>query len=69
MSLPDLMRLALDEARGALDSGDVPIGAVVVSSDGEVIATGRNERELHHDPTAHAEVVTLRRAAETLGSW
>lgn len=63
------MDAALAEARLALDHGDVPIGAVVVDSAGVVIAAGHNERELHHDPTAHAEVVALRRAAEALGSW
>jgi tRNA(adenine34) deaminase len=73
MSMPDLhegfMRLALDEARAAVGHGDVPIGAVVVSDAGQVLARGRNERELHEDPTAHAEVLALRRAAEALGSW
>ncbi|MBA3019916.1 tRNA adenosine(34) deaminase TadA [Propionicimonas sp.] len=63
------MDAALAEARLALDHGDVPIGAVVVDAAGAVIAVGHNERELHHDPTAHAEVVALRRAAEALGSW
>lgn len=71
--MPDLhegfMRLALDEARAAVEHGDVPIGAVVVSDAGHVLARGRNERELHEDPTAHAEVLALRRAAERLGSW
>jgi tRNA(adenine34) deaminase len=73
MSMPDLdegfMRLALDEARAAIEHDDVPIGAVVVSDAGQVLARGRNERELHEDPTAHAEVLALRRAAEALGSW
>jgi tRNA(adenine34) deaminase len=62
------MRLALREAEGALEHDDVPIGAVVVR-DGEVIATGRNERELREDPTAHAEILALREAARALGSW
>ena len=62
------MRLALDQARAALEHGDVPIGAVVVR-DGEVIASARNERELRRDPTAHAEVLALRVAAAELGSW
>jgi tRNA(adenine34) deaminase len=60
---------ALSEARLALSHGDVPIGAVVLDPSGVVIAAAHNERELHHDPTAHAEVVALRRAAEALGSW
>jgi tRNA(adenine34) deaminase len=62
------MRLALREAASALDHDDVPIGAVIVK-DGEVIATGHNERELRADPTAHAELIALREAARALGSW
>ena len=63
------MSLALAEARSALDTGDVPIGAVLLDADGVVLATGRNEREALADPTAHAEIVALRRAASDLGSW
>ncbi len=62
------MRLALREAALALEHDDVPIGAVIVR-DGEVIATGHNERELRQDPTAHAEVLALREAALHDGSW
>jgi tRNA(adenine34) deaminase len=62
------MRLAIREAEAARDHGDVPIGAVVVH-DGEIIGAGRNERELRQDPTAHAEVLALREASRTLGSW
>lgn len=62
------MRLALREAERAMEHDDVPIGAVVVH-EGEVLATGRNEREERQDPTAHAEVLALRAAAEQLGSW
>ena len=62
------MRLALREAERAMEHGDVPIGAVIVH-EGEVLATGRNEREERQDPTAHAEVLALREAAEKLGSW
>ena len=62
------MRLALAQADRASQHHDVPIGAVVVHG-GEVIATGRNERERRGDPTAHAEVLALRAAAEALGSW
>jgi tRNA(adenine34) deaminase len=62
------MRLALREAERASAHGDVPIGAVVVHA-GEVIAAGRNERELRQDPTAHAETIALREAAQALGSW
>ncbi len=62
------MRLALREASRALEHDDVPIGAVVVS-DGELIGSGHNERELRADPTAHAEMIALREAARTLESW
>jgi tRNA(adenine34) deaminase len=64
----DLMRLALDEAERAATHGDVPIGAVV-TRDGEVLASAGNERELRADPTAHAEILALRAAAERLGGW
>src|SRR6201995_4614646 len=62
------MRLALREAERALEHDDVPIGAVIVR-DGELLAAGHNERELRQDPTAHAEVIALREAARTVGSW
>lgn len=58
--------MALDEAHHAEAAGDVPIGAIVVGPDGEVLGTGFNEREAHGDPTAHAEVLALRRAASAL---
>ncbi|MDN6179084.1 MAG: deaminase, partial [Micrococcaceae bacterium] len=51
------MGLALDQARAALATADVPIGAVVIGPDGSIVATGRNEREASGDPTAHAEVL------------
>jgi tRNA(adenine34) deaminase len=63
------LRAALEEAGSAPAHGDVPIGAVVLSPTGAVLARAHNERELTGDPTAHAEVVALRRAAEELGSW
>lgn len=63
------MRLALDEAEAALATGDVPIGAVVLSPGGEVLGTGRNVREADADPTGHAEVVALRAAARGRGEW
>jgi tRNA(adenine34) deaminase len=63
------MRLALDEARAALATSDVPIGAVVLDASGAVIGRGHNEREADADPTAHAEVVALRQAARTRGEW
>ena len=63
------MEAALDEARAALATDDVPIGAVVVDADGQVLGTGRNVREARSDPTGHAEVVALRAAAEARGEW
>ena len=64
---------AMDEAlllaRLALESNDVPVGAVVLSPDGVVVGRGRNERELTGDPTAHAEVLALRDAAAATGNW
>jgi tRNA(adenine34) deaminase len=62
------MRIALDEARTAAEHGDVPVGAVVVSGN-QVVSSRHNERELRHDPTAHAEILALRDAAWALGSW
>jgi tRNA(adenine34) deaminase len=62
------MQLALAQARAAAVHDDVPIGAVVVR-DGVVIAARHNERELHGDPTAHAEVLALRDAATVVGHW
>jgi len=63
-----LMRAALAEAERAAENDDVPIGAVVARA-GEVLAAAGNERELRRDPTAHAEVLALRAAAEALGGW
>lgn len=63
------MRAALDEARSALTTNDVPIGAVVIDPAGTVIGRGRNVREAQSDPTGHAEVVALREAARALNEW
>ncbi len=63
------MRLALAEAEEAGRRGEIPIGAVVVDEQGEVIGTGYNLRETLQDPTLHAEVLALRRAAQNKGSW
>ncbi|HTL42482.1 MAG TPA: tRNA adenosine(34) deaminase TadA [Pseudolysinimonas sp.] len=65
----DAMRTALAEAEFALASGDVPVGAVLLDADGSVLAHAHNEREATHDPTAHAEVLAIRRAAEVRGAW
>jgi tRNA(adenine34) deaminase len=63
------MRAALAEARAAVETDDVPIGAVVVNSTGTVVGRGRNRREADLDPTAHAEVLALREAAASRGGW
>jgi tRNA(adenine34) deaminase len=63
-----LMELALERAREAEGHGDVPIGAVVARA-GEPLAAAGNERELRRDPTAHAEILAIRAAAEALGGW
>lgn len=63
------MRQALDEASAAAEHGDVPIGAVVLDASGQFLAGAGNERELLGDPTAHAEILALRRAAEELRTW
>jgi tRNA(adenine34) deaminase len=63
-----LMEVALDEARAAAEAGDVPVGAVVARGD-EVLARSGNAREQAQDPTAHAEILALRRAAVMVGSW
>lgn len=63
-----LMGLAIEEARIALEEGEMPVGCVL-ARDGEVIARGHNTREATNDPTAHAEIIAIRRAAEALGTW
>jgi tRNA(adenine34) deaminase len=62
------MRMAIDQAYIAEENGDVPIGCVIVHQD-RVIAKGYNQRELLHDPTAHAEIIALTQAAEYIGNW
>jgi tRNA(adenine34) deaminase len=69
LDLEHAMRAALAEAELALASGDVPVGAVLLDADGSVLAHAHNEREASHDPTAHAEVLAIRRAAELRGAW
>jgi tRNA(adenine34) deaminase len=63
------MREAIVEARLALATGDVPVAALVFDSSGQLIASGRNEREKTQDPTAHAELVAIRAAAAATGDW
>jgi tRNA(adenine34) deaminase len=60
------MRDAITIAREAFDTGDVPVGAIIVNADGVVIGTGCNEREANNDPTAHAEIVAIRNASSRL---
>lgn len=70
MNFEEAMALAIKVAQeAAIASGDVPVGAVILNGSGEVVATGSNERELDHDPTAHAEIVAMRKASRELGSW
>lgn len=63
------MRKALAIAQEALASQDVPVGAIIIDRAGEIVASAHNERELHNDPTAHAEIVAIRRACEKIGQW
>ena len=63
------MRLALAEADACLQTGDVPVGALVVGADGQILGRGRNAREASGDPTAHAELLALREAAAAVGHW
>ncbi len=69
LSWEPAMRTALAQAALAAEAGDVPIGAVVLAADGEVVGTGHNVRERDGDPTGHAEVVALRAAAAAVGEW
>jgi tRNA(adenine34) deaminase len=64
-----LMQQAIAITQEVKSSGDVPVGALIVNEVGEILSTGKNEREQDNDPTAHAEIVAIRRAGEKLGSW
>jgi tRNA(adenine34) deaminase len=68
-SFQPAMRAALAEAAAAVATGDVPVGAVVIDDAGVIVGRGRNRREADGDPTAHAEIVAIREAARTVGSW
>jgi tRNA(adenine34) deaminase len=63
------MQAALSLAKVAADKGDVPVGAIVVNEAGEILGTGQNLREQSNDPTAHAEIIAIRQAAEKIGIW
>lgn len=69
MPYEDAMRRALAEAERTAPTGDVPVGAVVLGPDGDVVGCGCNQREATGDPTAHAEVIALRQAARATGTW
>ena len=69
MEHEEYMRQALDLARQAAAAGEVPVGCVIVSREGEILGRGRNRREGDHDPLAHAELEAIRDACRRLGSW
>ncbi len=69
MDYQGLMQQALELAKEAAEHNDVPVGAVVVNQNGEVIGYGKNEREKNNDPLAHAELIAIREAAKSLNSW
>ena len=63
------MQQVISLAQEVKSSGDVPVGALIVNEVGVIVSFGKNEREKDNDPTAHAEVLAIRRAGEKLGSW
>jgi tRNA(adenine34) deaminase len=63
------MQQAITHAQEVKSSGDVPVGALIVNEAGEILSSGKNEREKDYDPTAHAEIIAIRRAGEKLASW
>jgi tRNA(adenine34) deaminase len=69
MNYQSLMQQAISIAQEVKSSGDVPVGALIINEAGEILSFGKNEREKHNDPTAHAEVVAIRKASEKIGSW
>ena len=69
MNYQSLMQQAIAITQEVKSSGDVPVGALIVNEAGEILSTGKNEREKDNDPTAHAEIVAIRGAGEKLGSW
>ena len=70
MKYEEAMAKAIELARVAASaSGDVPVGAIVLNESGQVIATGANQRELSHNPIAHAEVIAIQKAASAIGNW
>ena len=69
MNFEELMQQAISVAKDAAVHNDVPVGALVVNEQGEILGTGHNLREENNDPTAHAEIVAMRNAAATIGNW
>ena len=70
MGIEEAMRVAIEHAKiASVASRDVPVGAVILNADGDLISTGNNQRELLNDPTAHAEIVAIRHAAKALENW
>ena len=63
------MQQVISLAREVKSTGDVPVGALIVNEVGEILSSGKNEREKDNDPTAHAEIVAMRKASEKIGSW
>ena len=63
------MQQAISLAQEVKSSGDVPVGALIVNEAGEILSSGKNEREKDNDPTAHAEIVAIRKACDKIGSW
>ena len=70
MEIEEAMRVAIEHARiASVASRDVPVGAVILNANGDLISSGNNQRELLNDPTAHAEIAAIRHAATALGNW
>ena len=69
MTETELMNAALELARQAMTTGDVPVGAIVINAAGEIVGRGNNLREFDNDPTAHAEIVAMREAALVAENW
>lgn len=70
MKYEEAMAKAIELARAAASaSGDVPVGAIVLNKNNEVIATGANQKEMSHNPVAHAEMIAIQKAASAVGNW
>jgi len=70
MKYEEAMAKAIELARAAASaSGDVPVGAIILNKENEVIATGANQREISHNPVAHAEIIAIQKAASAIGNW